>query len=189
MSVMYVTKDSPKKATWVCHKIKHTNEKHYECDICNKRFAQRKSLVAHQQMHTGDKPELKNDKIRVCRKDKNFECTIREKIFPLHQHVEPHHKIHLKDVSLCNTFHGEIIQSGRQECISPGHSDCDKYSNPFPGNWNSKQHKAKCHGFTCKCDLCRELQETEPSGIGYICCVCDAEFSLASKLEDHMANH
>ena len=80
-------------------------------------------------MHTGDKPELKNDKIRVCRKDKNFECTIREKIFPLHQHVEPHHKIHLKDVSLCNTFHGEIIQSGRQDCISPGHSDCDKYSN------------------------------------------------------------
>ena len=38
-------------------------------------------------------------------------------------------------------------------------------------------------------DVCKELEAREATGIGYICCVCDAEFEIASELEDHISMH
>jgi hypothetical protein len=35
----------------------------------------------------------------------------------------------------------------------------------------------------------KELEAREATGIGYICCVCDAEFKIATELEDHMSMH
>jgi hypothetical protein len=37
------------------------------------------------------------------------------------------------------------------------------------------------------CDVIKELQAIEATGTGYICCVCDAEFEIATELEDHMS--
>ena len=31
-----------------------------------------------------------------------------------------------------------------------------------------------CGRLLYKCDLCDELEASEPTGIGYLCCVCDA---------------
>ena len=40
-----------------------------------------------------------------------------------------------------------------------------------------------------QCGLCQELESTAPTGIGYICFVCDIEFDVPRKLEDHMITH
>jgi hypothetical protein len=37
--------------------------------------------------------------------------------------------------------------------------------------------------------VCKELEARETTGIGYSCCVCDAEFEIATELEDHMSMH
>ena len=38
-------------------------------------------------------------------------------------------------------------------------------------------------------DLSSELKTGKPTGITYICCVCDEEFEIASELENRMADH
>ena len=48
--------------------------------------------------------------------------------------------------------------------------------------------KAKEHGMFYQCDICyKELEAKEAIGIGYICCVCDTEFEIATELEDQMS--
>ena len=59
----------------------------------------------------------------------------------------------------------------------------------YSDHYSLKQHKSKDHDTLYKCDLCDELEASEPAGIGYLCCVCDAEFEVASKLEEHMLTH
>ena len=34
----------------------HTNEKPYECDVCEKRFRQSEYLKSHMRIHTNEKP-------------------------------------------------------------------------------------------------------------------------------------
>ena len=47
---------------------------------------------------------------------------------------------------------------------------------------------AKEHGMFYQCDICyKELEAKEAIGIGYICCVCDTEFEIATELEDQMS--
>jgi hypothetical protein len=53
------------------------------------------------------------------------------------------------------------------------------------------QHIARYHGNdgNYQCRLCQELESTEPTGVGYVCCVCDVVFDIPRDLEDHMATH
>ena len=44
----------------------HTNEKPYECDVCEKRFSESSSLTNHMRIHTNEKP---------------YECDVCEKRF------------------------------------------------------------------------------------------------------------
>ena len=87
----------------------------------------------------------------------------------------------------------EIIQSQGQgdasEILSANHFVCDKWNKQFLDIESLYQHKAKDHGTFYFCDLCKELEAREATGIGYICCVCDAEFEIATELEDHMSMH
>jgi DNA-directed RNA polymerase subunit RPC12/RpoP len=91
---------------------------------------------------------------------------------------------------LCHTCGKEIIQGqGHASEIqkSDDHFLCDKCNKQFPDIESLYQHKAKDHGMSYQCDVCKELEAREATGIGYICCVCNAEFEIATELEDHMS--
>ena len=74
----------------VVHKRRHTEQKPYECDVCNKRFTNTSSLIVHKRTHTGEKPyecdvcskqfsssrSLSRHKVRVHKKSKDFNLSI-----------------------------------------------------------------------------------------------------------------
>ena len=78
----------------------------------------------------------------------------------------------------------EIIQEQGLVCeiLSGDYFVCDKCDKQFPDIESLYQHKAKVHGTSYQCDLCKELEAREATGIGYICCVCDVEFEIATEL-------
>jgi hypothetical protein len=97
---------------------------------------------------------------------------------------------------LCNTCSREIVHpqdlnehffvfehDGIYRC-----SKCDKRCINF---MKLVQHIAKEHGNDghYQCGLCQELESTQPTGVGYVCCVCDVMFVVPRELEDHMATH
>ena len=52
----------------------HTNEKPYECDVCEKRFSRADSLKSHMRIHTNEKPY----ECDVC--EKRFRCSSNLKV-------------------------------------------------------------------------------------------------------------
>jgi hypothetical protein len=94
---------------------------------------------------------------------------------------------------VCDTCGRDVIQSQGQghahETFFYDHFDCDKCNKQFVDIQCLNEHKAKEHGMFYQCDICKELEAKDATGIGYICCVCDAEFEIATELEDHMSMH
>ena len=156
------------------HKRTHTGDKPYQCDVCNKRFSESHKLTQH--------------KISAHKRNESFGCGICKKTFTKRQSLKCHWRSHLKDgLLLCHTCGKEIIQG--QGHANEMQSDDHFGNKQFPDIESLYQHKAKDHGTSYQCDLCKELEAREATGIGYICCVCDAEFEIATELEDHMSMH
>ena len=57
------------------HMSIHTNEKPYECDVCEKRFRQSGGLKSHMRIHTNEKP---------------YECDVCEKRFTQASNLKRH---------------------------------------------------------------------------------------------------
>ena len=190
------------------HKRTHTREKPCECDVWNKRFLHSEYLAVDKRTHTGDIPyechiwntifsashSLTRHKISAHKGKQCFECAKCKKIFAERKGLKRHWRVHSKDGLLfCNSCGREIIQSQGQghasEIRSDDHFVCDKCNKQFSDIESLYQHKAKDHHTSYQCDVCKELEAREATGIGYICCVCDAEFEIATELEDHMRMH
>ena len=159
------------------HKRTHTGEKPYECDVCQKRFSIKRNLTQHNRTHTGEKP---------------YECDVCQKVFAGLSGFKRHKTIHL----LCRSCGGEIIQPHDvQECfVQDEHTKqftCNKCDEKFFNSKKLVKHIARQHGNdgTYQCRLCQELESTEPTGVGYICFVCNVVFDFPRELEDHMTTH
>jgi uncharacterized Zn-finger protein len=193
-------------ANLIKHKRTHTGDNPYECDICKKTFLQSGHLAKHKKTHARDKPyechvcnkrfsesrNLTQHKISAHKRKPSLECAKCKKTFAQRQSLKRHWRSHLRDgLLLCHTCGKEIIQGQghANEIQSDDHFDCDKCNKQFPDIESLYQHKTKDHGTSNQCDVCKELEAREATGIGYICCVCDAEFEIATELEYHMSNH
>jgi KRAB domain-containing zinc finger protein len=124
--------------------------------------------------------------------DESFECGICKKTFAQRQSLTRHWRLHSREgLLLCNRCGKEIIQGQAHvnEMLIDDYFVCDKCNKQFPDIESLYQHKTKAHGTSYQCDVCKELEATQATGIGYICCVCDAEFEIATELEDHMSMH
>jgi predicted RNA-binding Zn-ribbon protein involved in translation (DUF1610 family) len=160
------------------HKKTHTGDKAYECHVYNKIFSE---------LH-----KLTQNKMSAHKRSLNFECDNCKKTFTQRKNLKRHWRLHSRDGLLfCHSCGREIIQGQgyANEILGDDHFVCDKCSKQFPDFQSLNQHKAKVHGTSYQCDLCKELEAREATGIGYICCVCDAEFEIATELEDHMSMH
>ena len=60
----------------------HTNEKPYECDVCEKRFRHSGTLRVHKRIHTNEKP---------------YECDVCEKAFRESGNLKEHMRIHTNE--------------------------------------------------------------------------------------------
>ena len=183
------------------HQKTHTGDRPHECDTYKKRFSRLSNSATHKRTHTGDKPchicnkrfseshKLTQHKISAHKVKQCFECAKCKKTFTLCKSLKHHWRVHSKDGLLfCNSCGREIIRH-TNEIPSDGHSVCDKCNKQFPDVESLYQHKAKDRGTFYQCDVCKELEAREATGIGYICCVCDAEFEIATELEYHMSMH
>ena len=165
------------KSNLAKHKRTHIGDKPYECDVCKKRFTQPSSLAVHNRTHTGEKP---------------YECDVCQKMFSDLFTFRKHKMIHL----LCRSCRREIIQPHdvQEYFVEDEHTKqctCNKCDEKFSNSKKLVKHIARQHGNdgTYQCRLCQELESTEPTGVGYICFVCDVVFDFPREFKDHMTTH
>ena len=99
--------------------------------------------------------------------EKPYECDVCNKKFTHASNLVRHKKTH----------------TGGKPC------KCDVGNKKLSLSASLSRRKVKVHKKCKSFDLSKELKTRKPTGITYICCVCDEEFDIASELENHMAGH
>ena len=163
------------------HKRIHNGHKPFKCDVCQERFPFSGSLTVHKRIHTGHKPyecdvynkkfsgsaSLAEHQITELHKKQAFKCHVCSKTFSHKGNLKGHmKKSHLMERA--------------QRC-----SICERQI--FQLNQLSHNDQASSSENHYKCNVCRELESSTATGIGYICCICDVVFETANELENHMS--
>ncbi|XP_067686399.1 zinc finger protein 208-like [Haliotis asinina] len=193
----------------------------YGCELCGKRFAEACYLREHMMKHTGERP-FKCDvcdkgfisnsllkKHRLCHGPKTHECTVCGKCFSQASSLNTHMQTHdaVKRVYLCDDCGKSFKSKSGLNRHQVKHTGIKKHKCQFPGCERAFFFKAElkvhelCHGDVkpFKCGTCGKSFKFRTSFKNHIqyhsktknfkCSICDKEFYLENKYKHHMERH
>ena len=148
------------KGNLTIHKITHTRDKPYECDVCKKRFRQLGNLTIHKRTHTGDKP---------------YECDVCKKIFRQLGNLTIHKRTHTGDkpyeCDVCKKRFRHSSHSVRHK------SNLVPRAFPFLSLAHTGDKPYECH------------TRTHTGEKPYECDVCKKRFIQSNNLASHKKQH
>ncbi|XP_054575920.1 zinc finger protein 705A-like [Eptesicus fuscus] len=145
------------------HKMTHSKEKPFKCNVCGKGFLQKSDLRNHNRMHTGEKP---------------YECGECGKAFSQSSYLRQHEAIHTGEkpyeCPLCDKAFSQRSYLKKHERIHPGEKlyKCHQCGKSFNQSSGLSQHK-KIH------------RGEKP----HVCSICEKAFSQSSELTRHNRTH
>ena len=134
--------------------VTHSEERPFECDMCNKKFSTKTGLASHMLTHNGKKPYECNvcgkafvgssslvERMRIHSGEKPYQCDFCDKAFSQRSTITEHKRIH---TGVCNNtwkFYFPTPEA-RYSNNFPAHTQiifwkCVFAQNPFRGTYTS----------------------------------------------------
>ena len=160
----------------VSNSMNTSDEKHFECEICNKRFSEKSNLFKHKKtIHFGDK---------------KYKCETCDKEFVQSSHVKRHEKAHFEGkIHECKTCLRKFSSADVLKFHQRIHSGenvykCELCDKSFAQKGNLKRHKKihDAYGNSQEKTYLRQSQRT------YECDICCKTFA-SSELKKHKIIH
>ncbi|XP_040033181.2 uncharacterized protein LOC120819640 [Gasterosteus aculeatus] len=196
-----------------------TREKPHGCDICGKRFAEKKNLKKHQMVHTGEKPfscdvcgtrfreqgNLKRHQ-RIHTGDRPFSCDLCGSRFIQRAGLVEHQRIHTGEKPFCCDVCGTRFRRkghlSRHQRIHTGEKpfSCDFCGTRFIHRGDLTNHQRIHTGEKpFSCDVCgtrfrqkaglKSHQRIHTGEKPFSCDVCGLRFTQHGNLTKHMKLH
>ncbi|XP_062342795.1 zinc finger protein OZF-like [Osmerus eperlanus] len=142
---------------------RHTEEKYYQCQQCNKQFAQKGNLVKHMKTHTGKKP---------------FQCQQCNKQFALKGHFVVHMRQHTgENPHQCQQCNKQFAQKCNLVIHMRTHTGEKPYQCP------------ECNKLFTQSNSLTGHMRTHTGEKPYQCQECSKQFAQRSSLAGHMNRH
>ena len=147
----------------------HAKEKPFQCDFCEKAFADKWYWTQHRRMHTGE----------LDLNDEAHPCDLCDKVLKSRNSLIKHMEIHTGIKKNICTFCGKAFLRKHQLRI---HMTIHTRDKPFKCG--------KCDkAFACKKELSYHIRHDHYAGKPSQCTECDKSFTCESQLHLHMATH
>ena len=147
----------------------HAKEKPFQCDFCEKAFADKWYWTQHRRMHTGE----------LDPNDEAHPCDLCDKVLKSRNSLIKHMEIHTGIKKNICTFCGKAFLRKHQLRI---HMTIHTRDKPFKCG--------KCDkAFACRKELSYHIRHDHYAGKPSQCTECDKSFTCESQLHLHMATH